>query len=201
MLVATEYLPSEGIGPLSDDSAGTMPGPAPTVRAVEPSDREWVLAFLRNRWGSERQVANGEVFYPADHPGLIASVDGRPTGFLSYRIKDRSCEVTLVDSGTEQAGVGTALLRAAEEIARAESCRRIWLITTNDNLDALRFYQRRGFVLSRLRPDELARSRELKSEIPLVGEYGIPLRDELELEKLLYGTRTIGHVRATAVAD
>jgi GNAT superfamily N-acetyltransferase len=155
------------------------------VRTVQASDRQWVLGFLRVRWGSERQVAHGDAFYPADHPGFIASYEGQPTGLLTYRIEDGSCEVTLLDGGIKQRGVGTELLRAVEQVAVERGCRRIWLITTNDNLDALRFYQRRGFFLSKLRPGELTRSRELKPEIPLIGEFGIPLRDELELEKLL----------------
>ncbi len=59
---------------------------------------------------------------------------------------------------------------------------RLVVVTTNDNLNALRFYQKRGFILVQLRPNALARSRQLKPQIPLVGMDGIPLRDEIELE-------------------
>jgi GNAT superfamily N-acetyltransferase len=76
-------------------------------------------------------------------------------------------------------GVGTALLAAVERKAR-----RLWLLTTNDNVDALRFYQRRGFRLAELHPGGVEESRaRLKPEIPETGEYGIPIRDELILEK------------------
>jgi GNAT superfamily N-acetyltransferase len=156
-----------------------------TIRPVEPSDRGWVIGFLRDRWGSERQVANGEVFYPADHPGFIALVGGVPAGLVTYRIAGDACEITLIDAGSRHEGVGTTLLAATEAAARRHGCSHTWLVTTNDNLDALRFYQRRGFVLAALRPSALERSRALKPEIPLVGEYGIPLRDELVLEKRL----------------
>ena len=158
---------------------------AVTIRPKEPGDRDWVLRFLRDRWGSERQVANGEVSFPADHPGLVALLDGTPVGLLTYRMDGESCEITLIDSGTQHAGIGTALLGAAERVARTAGCIRLWLVTTNDNLNALRFYQRRGFVLTALRPNALENSRRLKPEIPPVGDYGIPLRDELELEKRL----------------
>lgn len=68
-------------------------------------------------------------------------------------------------------------------MARRAGCTRLWLVTTNDNLDALRFYQRRGFRLSRLRPGAVDLSRQtLKPEIPEVGTFGIAIRDELELE-------------------
>jgi len=74
------------------------------------------------------------------------------------------------------------MLEAVAAVAREEGCRRVWLITTNDNLRALRFYQRRGFHLVAMHPNALARSRELKPSIPEIGLDGIPLRDELELE-------------------
>jgi DNA-3-methyladenine glycosylase I len=156
-----------------------------TIRRLEPHDRDWVVGFLRDRWGSERQVANGEVFFPADHPGFIALLGDVPTGLVTYRIAGDACEITLIDAGSRHEGVGTALLKAIEMAAQRHGCSCIWLITTNDNLDALRFYQRRGFVLTALRPNALEQSRALKPEIPAVGEYGIPLRDELVLEKLL----------------
>ena len=92
--------------------------------------------------------------------------------------------VTL-DALVEGAGVGTMLLDAAAEAARSAGCRRLWVITTNDNVHALRFYQRRGFALAALHRDAVTKARRLKPEISLVGEHGIPIRDELELERLL----------------
>ncbi len=64
-------------------------------------------------------------------------------------------------------------------------CRRLHVVTTNDNVDALRFYQKRGFVLCELRRDAITAGRRLKPTIPWLGTYGIPLRDELELERVL----------------
>jgi ribosomal protein S18 acetylase RimI-like enzyme len=90
--------------------------------------------------------------------------------------------VLSIDSLREGAGVGSALLAAAVAAARAAGCARAYLITTNDNMRALRFYQRRGFALVALRPRAIERARALKPSIPLVGFGGIPLRDELELE-------------------
>jgi len=74
------------------------------------------------------------------------------------------------------------LVAAVKRAAQETGCRRLWLITTNDNLDALRLYQRRGFTLAAVHPNAAAEARRLKPEIPLIGEYGIPIRDELELE-------------------
>ena len=122
------------------------------------------------------------MYFPADLPGFIALVDGEPTGLLNFEIVGKSCEVVLIDSGTRVAGIGSALLETVKHLAREAGCTRLWVITTNDNLDALRFYQRRGFALAALYPDALKVSRRLKPEIPALGAFGIPLRDELELE-------------------
>jgi RimJ/RimL family protein N-acetyltransferase len=79
------------------------------------------------------------------------------------------------------------LIDTAKQRARQAGCQRLWLITTNDNLTALRFYQKRGFTLAALHRNALKQSRKIKPEIPLVGNHGIPLRDEIELEMILDG--------------
>jgi N-acetylglutamate synthase-like GNAT family acetyltransferase len=78
-------------------------------------------------------------------------------------------------------GVGTALIEEVKAEARSQGCTRLWLITTNDNLPALKFYQKRGFQITAVHPDAVTESRKVKPEIPLVGLEGIPLRDEIEL--------------------
>ncbi|GAA1611624.1 GNAT family N-acetyltransferase [Nonomuraea maheshkhaliensis] len=115
-------------------------------------------------------------------PGVIALLDGERAGVATYRIDGRECELVTLDSVRGGAGVGTALVDAVAEAARAEGAERLWLITTNDNLRALRFYQRSGFDLVAVHRDAVAHSRALKPSIPEVGLDGIPIRHELELE-------------------
>jgi len=129
-----------------------------------------------------RRRARGRL-HPADLTGLLAERDGETVGLLTYEIDGDTLEVVTIDAFPPGAGTGTALLDAAVDVARSAGCRRVWLMTTNDNLDALRFYQRRGFRLAGLRPGALAASRALKPEMPETGAYGIPLRDELDLER------------------
>ena len=69
--------------------------------------------------------------------------------------------------------------------ARENGCGRVWLSTTNDNIKAIRFYQKRGFDMVKLRRNSMEETRRLKPEIPLIGLDGIPLRHELELELVL----------------
>jgi GNAT superfamily N-acetyltransferase len=152
-----------------------------TVRPLEPGDRDWVRAKLTELW-DEFVVSRGRVHDPSALPGFVAEEGGAPVGLATYRIEGADCEVVTINAFPKGGGAGTALLDAVAGAARNAGCRRVWLITTNDNLRALRFYQRRGFRLAALHRDALDRSRELKPSIPEVGLDGIPLRDELELE-------------------
>ena len=154
------------------------------VRPLVEGDREWVRETLRELWG-ETVVSRGAVHDPTALPGFVAEEGGDRVGLLTYRVDGADCEVVTIDAFPEGAGAGTALLDAAARAARDAGCGRVWLITTNDNLRALRFYQRRGFRLVAVHPDALERSRELKPSIPEIGLDGIPLRDELELELTL----------------
>lgn len=134
-------------------------------------------------WGAEAVVAHDEAMYPARHPGFVALRDGAIAGHVSYRREGTRCEIVSIDAQPPHEGIGSRLLDAAIAAARAEGCEVVWLTTTNDNLDALRFYQRRGFRISAVRPRAVERARAtLKPEIPEVGAYGIPVRDEIDLE-------------------
>jgi GNAT superfamily N-acetyltransferase len=144
------------------------------------------MAWLMNElWGSEVQMVHGTVFRPAELPGLIAERDRRLAGLLTYEIADRTLEIVTINAMERRAGVGTLLLEAAIGEARRHGCGEIRLTTTNDNLDALRFYQRRGLRLAALRPGAVDRSRLDKPDIPRIGDFGIPLRDEIELSRRL----------------
>jgi ribosomal protein S18 acetylase RimI-like enzyme len=152
------------------------------IRPFDLSDRAWARRLLTERWDSPRIVTRGRVHQADQLPGWVAAAADGLIGLLTYQIAGRRCEIVSLDSLVERQGVGTALLAAAQRTAHEMACTRLWLITTNDNLAAVRFYQRRGFVLAALHRDALELSRRLKPEIPLVGIDGIPLRDEIELE-------------------
>lgn len=149
------------------------------------TDQEWVSQFILEHWGSNKVVSRGEVYYPQDLPGFVALYESEKVGLVTYNIKGSSCEIVTINSIRTSLGVGTALIEAVKNIAVKSGCKRLWLITTNDNLNALRFYQKRGFVLVAVHRNALELSRRLKPEIPVVGDDGIPLRDEIELELML----------------
>ncbi|MBN1200532.1 MAG: GNAT family N-acetyltransferase [Anaerolineae bacterium] len=155
------------------------------IRPLGDADRDWVLQLMQEHWGSVRVITRGVVYDVSAMPGFVAWRGDERIGLLTYRIAGDECEIMSLNSLVEGVGAGSALLAAVQEAARATGCRRVWLITTNDNLHALGFYQRRGYHLSALYPNALERSRQLKPQIPLVGFGGIPLRDEIELEILI----------------
>jgi GNAT superfamily N-acetyltransferase len=157
-----------------------------TVRAATSEDQTAVAAFLEVR-GMRRIARLGELIDPVDDPALLAEdAYGTLLGLLTYRVAGSGCEVRALFATVTRHGTGSMLLDAVEVAARSAGCDRLWLITTNDNLDALRFYQRRGLRLAALRPGAVDESRAaLKPSIARVGEYGIPIHDEIVLEKSL----------------
>jgi ribosomal protein S18 acetylase RimI-like enzyme len=156
---------------------------------IEPAagedDRVWLEGVWRKSWGDVIVVSRGRVHRLADLPALIAWRGDERVGAATYRTDGDEAELTSIEATTSGQGVGSALIAAVAEAVRAAGARRLWLITTNDNVDALRFYQRRGFRLVRLHPGAVDEARRLKPAIPEIGAHGIPIRDELELEKRL----------------
>jgi RimJ/RimL family protein N-acetyltransferase len=159
--------------------------PAFAIRPLSSDDDAWVRSMLTEHWGSPRIVTRGRVHHADELPGFITEVDRQLLGLVTYHTENDQCEIVSLNSLREGAGIGTALVEVVRDTAAAAGCRRLWLITTNDNLAAIRFYQRRGWRLVAVHRDALEQSRRLKPEIPLVGNDGIPLRDEIEMELLL----------------
>ena len=149
------------------------------------SDGAWVADFISRQWGAEIVVAHGVIYRPSELPGFVATIGGKLVGLLTYQVESNSCEIVTLDSVQSNSGVGSTLINTVVEHARQLKCNRIWLITTNDNLNALRFYQKRGFVLVAVHRHAVEQARKIKPQIPLIGENGIPLRDEIELEMML----------------
>jgi GNAT superfamily N-acetyltransferase len=158
-------------------------GQAMLVTELSDNDRTWVRERTEMLFGGDTVVSRDVVHAPAELPGFIAREGNERVGLATFHVNDDICELVTLDSLCQWCGVGTALLEAVESAARGANCRKIWVITTNDNIDALRFFQRRGFQISVVRPNGLDAIRKLKPGIPLTGHYGIPMRDEVELLK------------------
>jgi len=155
------------------------------VRRLTQDDLPRLRQFWKENWGAEFVVAHGVVYRPDHLEGFIALDDDEWIGGITYRFSESECEIISLDSLHEGQGIGTLLVNKAIEEARAKGCQRISLITTNDNLNALGFYQKRGFELVAVHRGAVNESRRIKPSIPLIGNDGIALRDEIELEMKL----------------
>ncbi len=163
--------------------------PAITIRPAAESDRTWIRDLLRERWAGPTVISRGCRHQADELHALIAMVQDERRGVATYEIRGAECELVTLDSLVAQQGVGRALLRAVADVARRRGCHRLWLVTTNDNLPAQRFYTRCGLVQVTVHRGALAESRRLKPGIPQVGLGGVPLTDEIEFEMALAGRR------------
>jgi GNAT superfamily N-acetyltransferase len=171
------------------DAAGEASGLR--VDPVGEADRAWIREVTIAEWGAEIVVAHDEVFRPDRLDGLVARFGSERVGLATFEIRGEECELVTLNALRSRRGVGSALLEAVRSAARDAGCRRLRLVTTNDNVDALRFYQRRGFSLVAVHRGAVERSRRIKPEIPLQGDHGIPIRDEIELEQDLSGSEPL----------
>ncbi|MEQ8674581.1 MAG: GNAT family N-acetyltransferase [Aggregatilineales bacterium] len=156
------------------------------IRPLNANDRNWVAHFLDKHWSSTKIVSRGQAYYAHLLPGFVAELTDAPedapaAGLITYRVDGTECEIMTLDSLNPNQGIGTALVAAVKEAAKEQGCKRLWLITTNDNLEALQFYQKRDFRLVAVHVNALSDARKLKPQIPLVGKHSIPLHDEIEL--------------------
>lgn len=148
--------------------------------------------FLRH-WHDDYVIGHGRVYRPEDLEAFVAANEtNNIKGLLTFLVEENALEIFTLDSFLEGQGIGTRLLESAEQEAIKRQCKRLWLITTNDNLHALGFYQRRGFQIISVSPNAVDKSRKIKPSIPLIADNRIPIRDELTLEKRLNSPQSPG---------
>jgi GNAT superfamily N-acetyltransferase len=154
------------------------------VREKAPEDQPWIEKILSERWGGAQVIVHDEIFEAHLLPALIA---GEKEGLATFRIQRNSqikfAELITLDAFVANRGIGSALIEALISKLQDENVNVLRVTTTNDNLNALRFYQRRGFRIAAVRPGAVDRARSLKPSISLIGEFGIPIRDEIDLER------------------
>ncbi|MGZ4385589.1 MAG: GNAT family N-acetyltransferase [Gaiellaceae bacterium] len=154
-----------------------------SVRAIEDDDRAWLHETVLATWRSNRMWVSGRLVDDVSAlPGLLAERAGERVGYVLVTPDAEGAQVIALESLQPRRGVATALLAGLQEEARRLGWSRLWLTTTNDNLDAIRLYQRRGWELVAFHRDSVTAGRRLKPEIPERGAYGIAIRHELEFE-------------------
>lgn len=154
---------------------------------IVPFEERWHADGIA-LWGSSRMASTGRLYEVTEQPGVVALHEGRFASVVTWvpGTPSEGWQVLTVHSAIERLGAASTLLDEVARRARVEGVPFLWLITTNDNTPALRFYQRRGWRLHEVRAGAVDEARRtLKPEIPEIGIDGIPIRDELELRLAL----------------
>ena len=155
------------------------------IERISNKTRNLVNQFFIDNWFSTDMSIRGKIIDGTKLDGFLLQENETIIGLITYTFFEDICEIVSLDSKRENMGIGSALLKEIEKIAIDNQCKKMRLITTNDNMRALQFYQKRGYCLTKLYPNAMEEVRKQKPSVPLIGDNGIPLRDEIELEKNL----------------
>ena len=156
-----------------------------SIEKISPQTRPFVDRQIAESWGGPFVVSRGILHDTRSHAGFAALEGGEVIGYILYNIAGGDCEITVLECMRPGRGVGGELINEVLRAAREAQCRRVWLITTNDNTRAIRFYQRFGFTLKAVHINAMDTARLLKPQIPLTGDDGIPIQHEFEFEMTL----------------
>jgi len=154
-------------------------------RKTDPKIKAAVDAVIQEEWGGPMVVTKGNLIDTAQNPGFVCVENDRLLGFITYMLRGEVCEITVLTVLDENKGIGTKLISLVTQEAKRCGCKRVFLITTNDNTHAIRFYQKRGFSLAAVHLNALEASRKRKPGIPMHGMDGIPLLHEFEFEMMI----------------
>lgn len=157
---------------------------------INHRNRKQVIAFFEQHWGSTKMVVSTGTYDCAHLDGWVYVDNQQIVGLITYTVKGSTLEIVSLDSVREGAGIGSALVAHVETFAKQQQLQTIQLVTTNDNLQALKFYQKRGYRVTAVIVDAVNEARNIKLAIPLKGYDDIPLHDEFMLEKTLLKTNT-----------
>ena len=154
----------------------------PLILPIDSTNKEKARKLFIENWGTDFMVSRGKKHHFDDLDGFVAMDDNNINGMVTFRKAGHEIEIISLDSFMENKGIGTTLLNAVIDFGKQSAIRRMWLITTNDNLNALRFYQKRNWTITSIYKDAVTEARKIKPEIPVMGHDNIPIRHEIELE-------------------
>ena len=148
------------------------------VRELDDADIPWLEGLIAREWGLPVVSISG-IYNPSTLPGFVAEGEQGRLGVVTYRVGPGECEVVTLNSLHRGQGAGTALLASAKRVADEQNLR-LWLVTTNDNINAIRFYQRRGMDMVAIHRNFVERLRREKPAVVETSDDGIPLRHAIE---------------------
>jgi len=154
-----------------------------SIEPISEATRGLATSYIAGQWQTARIAIRGELVDCAAIDGFIVLDECRENveGLVTYIFRGDACEIVTMNSERPCTGLGTALIEKVKAAAITRGCKTLRLLTSNDNLNAIGFYQKRGFELVGVNLGAIDRERETnKPEIPLIGQNGIPLHHEIE---------------------
>lgn len=136
--------------------------------------RPEINRYIREEWAGPLVATRGVLHDTSQAEGFAAVDQGELLGYALYAVENAQCEILVLHSLRENQGVGRALIQAVVGVAEENRCRRVWLITTNDNIHAIRYYQRAGFALAAVHIGGIKESAQAEALHPPAGERGHP---------------------------
>lgn len=148
-----------------------------TIRPASTSEIHsiWV------KWGLPI-VSVDRAYMPEEVEGLVLCISGGEVlGLVTWAIDGNKAEIVTLDAFRK--GYGGRLLDAAEKKLEGAGVQNVSIVTTNDNLNALDFYIKRGYRLVKIHLDAMDKVFAMKPDQSRTGLNGDSLRDMWELRK------------------
>lgn len=140
--------------------------------------------FFKDHWQTDTMVVSSGEYRLADLNGIVAVTEtNEVVGLVTYTVHGNAMEIVSLNSVQPNQGIGTKLMAAAEARAQATGLTKMVVATTNDNLAAMRFYQKHGYRFAKVIRGSVDTARTLKPTVPEIGNDGIPIHDELLMNK------------------
>jgi len=166
-------------------ASGQSSAPSLTVRLATAADHDRVKELALYFWDETEVECFGREYDVLACPAFLACDGSDIVGLASYTVEPDWDAVVLVMLNALPAcqgrGGGSALIEAVVKEAARLGRARVLVATSNDDLVALALYQQHGFHLTELIPGAIAQHHGGD----LVGFAGIPVRDEIRLERLV----------------
>jgi ribosomal protein S18 acetylase RimI-like enzyme len=152
------------------------------VKITSDSERAEIREFVQLFWGEQEQLTFDRRSTVAELPAYVAKTN-KIAGFVSFMTTEDAIIIAALGilPKYQGAGIGHNLIAKVEREARRLQKTKLLVSTSNDDLPALAFYQSLGFQIFEVKPNVVA---EKHGKI-LGGIGGLPLRDELRLQKIL----------------
>src|SRR5215469_6555809 len=88
------------------------------------NDNKAVSEIIKG-WGSDILVSRGKSHKAQDLDGVLVYENGKIIGLGLYYIKNKECEIALLETFIQNKGIGTGIIEKIKIIAKENKCKKI----------------------------------------------------------------------------